>query len=67
MVFFCKCIERLRNCSVISKVIVSDTINQTMNLEKLDNKLEIFSVSKLLGQVISNIITGSSLSELFSE
>ena len=66
-IFSGKCIERLKNCCVISKIIVSDTINQTINLEKLDDKLEIFSVSKLLGQVISNIITGSSLSELFSE
>ena len=66
-IFSGKCIERLKKCSVISKVIVSDTINQTINLEKLDDKLEIFSVSKLIGQVISNIITGNSLSELFYE
>ena len=38
-IFSGKCIERLKKCSVISKVIVSDTINQTINLEKLDDKL----------------------------
>ena len=63
-IFSGKCIERLQNCNVISKVIVSDTICQKKNLQNL-NKLEIFSISKLMGEVITNIITGGSLSLLF--
>ena len=62
-IFSGKCIERLQNCYVISKVIVSDTICQKKikkNQEKL-NKLEIFSISELMGEVITNIITGGSL------
>ena len=63
-IFSGKCIERLQNCNVISKVIVSDTICQKKNQENL-NKLEIFSISELMGEVITNIITGGSLSLLF--
>jgi len=52
------------NQNVISKVIVSDTICQKKNLQNL-NKLEIFSISELMSEVITNIIIGGSLSLLF--
>ena len=63
-IFSGKCVERLNNCETISKIIVSDTICQNNNL-KLLNKLEIFSISQLMGNVITNIINGNSLSLLF--
>ena len=63
-IFSGKCIERLNNCKIISKIIVSDTICQKNNKDILD-KLEIFSISELIGSVISNIINGNSLSLLF--
>ena len=64
-IFSGKCIERLKNCNTISKVIVSDTICQEEHKKKLNNKLEIFTISQLMSNVITNIITGGSLSNLF--
>ena len=63
-IFSGKCVERLNNCKIISKIIVSDTICQKKNKDTLD-KLEIFSISELIGNVITNIINGNSLSLLF--
>ena len=63
-IFSGQCIKRLQECNVISKIIVSDTICQKQNIEVLD-KLEVFSISELLANVISNIINGNSLSLLF--
>tara|TARA_Y100000741_G_scaffold336739_1_gene295556 strand:+ start:1990 stop:2994 length:1005 start_codon:yes stop_codon:yes gene_type:complete len=63
-IFSGKCIERFQNCKIISKIIVSDTICQNKNKEILD-KLEVFSISELMGDVITNIIKGGSLSLLF--
>ena len=63
-IFSGKCIERFQNCKIISKIIVSDTICQNKNKDILD-KLEIFSISELMGDVITNIIKGGSLSLLF--
>ena len=63
-IFSGKCIEKLYNCDLISKIIVSDTICQKTNKLNLE-KLEIFSISELIGDVITNIIIGGSLSNLF--
>ena len=63
-IFSGKCIERLNNCKIISKIIVSDTICQKKNKYTLDN-IEIFSISELMANVITNIINGNSLSLLF--
>ena len=63
-IFSGKCIERLQDCKIISKIIVSDTICQKANQLNL-NKLEIFSIAELIGNVITNIINGNSLSLLF--
>ena len=63
-IFSGKCIKRLQDCEAISKIIVSDTICQKNNKENL-NKLEIFSIAELIGNVIINIINGNSLSLLF--
>ena len=64
-IFSGKCIERLKNCNIISKVIVSDTICQKKNKIELNDKLEVFTISELMTNVITNIITGGSLSSLF--
>ncbi len=63
-IFSGKCIERFQNCKIISKIIVSDTICQE-NKQEILNKLDIFSISELMGDVITNIIKGGSLSLLF--
>lgn len=63
-IFSGPCLQRLQECKIISKIIVSDTICQKQNIEVLD-KLEVFSISELLANVINNIISGNSLSLLF--
>ena len=63
-IFSGKCIERFQNCKIISKIIVSDTICQE-NKQEILNKLDIFSIYELMGDVITNIIKGGSLSLLF--
>ena len=49
--------------SPIQKVIVSDTIN--MSDQKIFNKLEIISVSKIFAETIKRINSGESVSSLF--
>ena len=57
-----KAIERLE-ASPIEKVIVSDTI--AMSKDKIFNKLEIISVSKIFAETIKRINSGESVSSLF--
>ena len=57
-----KAIERLEK-SPIEKVIVSDTI--AMSKDKIFNKLEIISVSKIFAETIKRINSGESVSSLF--
>ena len=57
-------IERLKDSS-ISKVILCDTINITT--DKLFDKLEIISVSKVFGEAIKRVVDGTSLSSMFKE
>jgi len=57
-----KAIERLEK-SPIEKVIVSDTI--AMSKDKIFNKLEIISVSKIFAETIKRINSGKSVSSLF--
>ena len=57
-----KAIERLEE-SPIEKVIVSDTIE--MSEDKIFNKLEIISVSKIFAETIKRINSGESVSSLF--
>jgi len=58
-------IERLNSCEYISKVIVCDTIPQTLNLRRCP-KLEVVDISHLLSNVIYKIQSGGSISALFS-
>jgi len=57
-----KAIERLEK-SPIEKVIVSDTI--AISKDKIFNKLEIISVSKIFAETIKRINSGESVSSLF--
>ena len=57
-----KAIERLEK-SPIEKVIVSDTI--AMPKDKIFNKLEIISISKIFAETIKRINSGESVSSLF--
>lgn len=57
-------IERINSTEALSKVIVTDTIPVGDKLERCP-KLEVVSVAALLGKIIHNIHTGSSVSVLF--
>tara|TARA_B100001142_G_scaffold325712_1_gene379807 strand:- start:2879 stop:3808 length:930 start_codon:yes stop_codon:yes gene_type:complete len=57
-----KAIKRLEE-SPIEKVIVSDTIE--MSEDKIFNKLEIISISKIFAETIKRINSGESVSSLF--
>lgn len=57
-------IHRINTCNHITQVIVTNTIDQTINNE-LCPKLKIVDTSALFGEVIYRIHTGGSISELF--
>jgi ribose-phosphate pyrophosphokinase len=57
-------IDRINTCDMISQVIVTDTIDQSLNIKKC-SKLQVVETSKLFGEVIHRIISGTSISELF--
>ena len=57
-------LERINRCQNITKMIVTNSIDQTKNLEMCD-KLEIIKIDQLMAQVISCLSTGESISQLF--
>ena len=57
-------LERINGCSLLTTVIVSDSIDQTEN-QKRCPKLRVFSIGSLIGQAINSIITNQSLASLF--
>ena len=57
-------LDRINNCKIITKMIVSDTLPQEKNCKKCP-KLEYYSIGKLMGSVIKRITIGDSISELF--
>jgi len=57
-------ISRLNKTEYIKEMIVSNTLPQKINLMRC-SKLKIFDVSELLGDIITKIITGDSISKLF--
>ena len=57
-------IERINSSPYLSKVVVSNSIPQTINCDNCD-KLKVFDISELLSEVMKRIATGGSLSELF--
>jgi ribose-phosphate pyrophosphokinase len=57
-------IERINACDKISQIIVTDTIDQSINLTKC-SKLRVIETSGLFGEVIKRLSCGGSISELF--
>ena len=57
-------IERLNNTEYIKEIIVSDTLPQENNMKKC-NKLKTFSIVNTLSEIISRLVEGGSLSEIF--
>lgn len=57
-------IDRINNCNMISDVIVTDTIDQSVNLTNC-SKLRIVETGPLFGEVIKRLGSGVSISELF--
>lgn len=57
-------LDRINICNCITKIIVSDTLPQEENCKKCP-KLEYYSISELMSDVIERIVTGESISELF--
>jgi len=56
--------ERINNCDLIIKVIVTNTLPQTVNMTKTD-KLQIVDTSQTFAACITAIQTGTSISALF--
>lgn len=57
-------IKRLNESNSITKMIVTNSLNQEENNKKLD-KLEVMDISTLLFKVISCVLSGGSISNLF--
>lgn len=57
-------LDRINGCKDIRFVVVSDTLDQTENL-KLCPKLKVFSVAPMLADVVSRLVNGQSISEIF--
>ena len=57
-------IDKINDCEYIKKIYVSDSIPQENNIEKCP-KLEIFTISKLMTDIIYRIVVGKPISELF--
>ena len=63
-IFSGNAIEKINQCSYIKKIYVSDSVPQEENI-KLCPKLETFTLSTLLSDVIERVITRKPISELF--
>lgn len=57
-------INRINLNEYIQKVIITNSIDQNKNIEKT-NKIDVISLDDLLSQVITRLVNGNSLSELF--
>ena len=65
-IFSSHAIELINSCEIITSVIVTDSLNQEINLEKCP-KLQVISLVPLLYQVIKILTEGGSLSALFEK
>jgi len=63
-IFSNNAIEKINNCKYISRFIVSDSIPQVENCKKCP-KLEVFSISNLMANIIERIQFGGPISDLF--
>ena len=57
-------IERINSCEHILSFICSDTIPQTVNMTRC-SKLNVFTISDLLADVVKRLMNGKSVSEVF--
>lgn len=63
-IFSGEAIKRINECNSLKKIIVSDSIPQDFNTSVSD-KIEVFSIDKLLSEAIKKLMTGESLGDLF--
>ena len=63
-IFSKNAIEKINDCKYIKKIYVSDSIPQETDNEKY-KKIETFTISKLMADVIYRILVGKAISELF--
>lgn len=64
-IFSNNALERINTCDHVTQFFVSDSIPQEANQARC-SKLHVFSLSKLLSQVIHHIVTKQSISTLFN-
>ena len=57
-------INRINRCDYITKVIVTNSVNQTKNIN-LSDKIDVITIDKLMAQVNNCLNTGESISQLF--
>ena len=57
-------ISRINACDIITQVIVTDTIDQSLNVTQCE-KLKVVPTASLFGEVIRRLATSNSISELF--
>ena len=57
-------IDRINNCNSIKLVLTTDTLPQDNNMKK-SSKIETVSIASLLGEYISRLCEGRSVSEIF--
>lgn len=57
-------IQRINECSIISDVIVTNTLAQSHN-QKICNKIKVIDTGNLFAEVIKRLIVGGSISEIF--
>jgi ribose-phosphate pyrophosphokinase len=57
-------IERINQCQHITRMIVTNSINQNNNLQ-LSSKIEVIPIDNLMADVINCLITGKSISQFF--
>lgn len=63
-IFSKNALEKINKCNNIEKIIVSDSIPQAENC-RLCKKIEVFSIAKLMANVIERIQNGRPISDLF--
>lgn len=57
-------LDRLNSCDAISRVLVTNTLDQTVN-QSFCKKITVVDISQLLANAVACIMTGQSISKLF--
>lgn len=63
-IFSGSALDRINACDLIEKIIVVDTLDQTINMTKT-SKLEVINSAQLFSEVIRRLVDGGSISQLF--